>query len=50
MVDEVQDLPDMAVVMLSCLSPNREPNRFIIAGDELQTLNGQEFSTERLPK
>ena len=44
MVDEVQDLPDMAVVMLSCLSPNREPNRFIIAGDELQTLNGQEFS------
>ena len=43
MVDEVQDLPDMAVVMLSCLSPNREPNRFIIAGDELQTLNGQEF-------
>lgn len=43
MVDEVQDLPHMAVIMLSCLSPIREPNRFIIAGDELQTLNGQEF-------
>ena len=43
MVDEVQDLPVIAVNMLSFLSPSREPNRFILAGDKYQTLNGQNF-------
>lgn len=47
MVDEVQDLPIIAVNMLSFLSPSREPNRFILSGDKYQTLNGQEFLWEQ---
>lgn len=43
MIDEVQDLPVIAVNMLSFLSPSREPNRFILSGDKYQTLNGQNF-------
>ena len=47
MVDEVQDLPSIAVNMLSFMCPNRaisdNYNRFIIAGDHLQTINGQKF-------
>ena len=43
MVDEVQDLPVIAVNMLSFLSPSRQRNRFILSGDKYQTLNGQNF-------
>jgi hypothetical protein len=47
LIDEVQDLPPMASIMLSFLCANRAStshyNRFILAGDHLQTLNGQEF-------
>ena len=47
MVDEVQDLPSIAVNMLSFMCPNRAISdnytRFIIAGDHLQTINGQKF-------
>jgi len=54
MVDEVQDLPAMAINMLSFLCPNRASsgnyNRFIIAGDHLQTLNGQKFDWANLLK
>ena len=47
MIDEVQDLPVIAVNMLSFLSPSREPNRFILSGDKYQTLNGQNFDWYR---
>ena len=47
MIDEVQDLPIIAVNMLSFFSPSREPNRFILSGDKYQTLNGQEFFWEQ---
>ena len=45
MVDEVQDLPAIAVNMLSFMSPYRDsaPDRFILSGDKFQTLNGQDF-------
>ena len=43
MIDEVQDLPEMAVQMLSFLSPNRKGKAFVLAGDKLQTLNGRPF-------
>jgi len=47
MIDEVQDLPPMASVMLSFICADRAStsyyNRFIIAGDHLQTLNGMKF-------
>ena len=39
MIDEVQDMPAMAVICLSFLSPFRNPNQFILSGDHLQTLN-----------
>ena len=43
MVDEVQDLPAIAVNMLSFMAPYREPSKFILAGDQFQTINGQPF-------
>ncbi len=43
MIDEVQDLPEMAVQMLSFLSPKRKGKAFVLAGDKLQTLNGRPF-------
>lgn len=43
MIDEVQDMPTMAVLCLSFLSPFRNPNQFILSGDHLQTLNGNQF-------
>ena len=43
MVDEVQDLPAISIIALSFLSPNRTENRFVIAGDRDQTINGQQF-------
>lgn len=46
MVDEVQDLPAISVIALSFLSPNRTENRFVIAGDRDQTINGQQFDWE----
>ena len=46
MVDEVQDLPAISVITLSFLSPNRTENRFVIAGDRDQTINGQQFDWE----
>ena len=46
MVDEVQDLPAISVIALSFLSPNRMENRFVIAGDRDQTINGQQFDWE----
>ena len=48
MVDEVQDLPAISVITLSFLSPNRTENRFVIAGDRDQTINGQQFDWELL--
>jgi hypothetical protein len=49
MVDEVQDLPAIAVNMLSFMSPYRDsaPDRFILSGDKFQTLNGQKFEWEK---
>ncbi|DAC14551.1 MAG TPA: hypothetical protein D7I06_08755, partial [Candidatus Poseidoniales archaeon] len=46
MIDEVQDMPAMAVICLSFLSPFRNPNQFILSGDHLQTLNGNPFVWE----
>jgi hypothetical protein len=50
LIDEVQDLPPIASIMLSFLCANRAStshyNRFILAGDHLQTLNGQKFKWE----
>jgi len=46
MIDEVQDMPAMAVLCLSFLSPFRNPNQFILSGDHLQTLNGNPFEWE----
>lgn len=46
MVDEVQDLPAISVIALSFLSSNRKENRFVIAGDRDQTINGQQFDWE----
>lgn len=46
MIDEVQDIPAMAVICLSFLSPFRNPNQFILSGDHLQTLNGNQFVWE----
>ena len=43
MVDEVQDLPAIAVNMLSFMAPYRDPSKFILAGDKFQTINGQPF-------
>ena len=47
MIDEVQDLPEMAVQMLSFLSPNRKGKAFVLAGDKLQTLNGRPFDWKK---
>ncbi len=46
MVDEVQDLPAIAVNMLSFMAPYRDPSKFILAGDKFQTINGQPFEWE----
>ena len=46
MVDEVQDLPAIAVNMLSFMAPYRELSKFILAGDKFQTINGQPFEWE----
>ena len=43
MIDEVQDLPSVVVIMFSFISPFREPNQFVISGDEFQTINGLNF-------
>ena len=47
MVDEIQDLPVITSIMLSFLCSDRAQtsnfNRLIIAGDDLQTLNGTKF-------
>jgi hypothetical protein len=46
LIDEIQDLNPQFVVLLSFLNPeriNQEKYRFIISGDDLQTLNGMKF-------
>ena len=51
MVDEIQDLPVITSIMLSFLCSDRAQtsnfNRFIIAGDDLQTLNGTKFDWKK---
>lgn len=49
LVDEVQDMNPLSVHLLSFLAPNRGPeaDRFVLAGDGNQTINGRRFEWKR---